>query len=442
MTAALRRWTGSDEPVLEEGPASQGRFLEYLLHDWRPDGGTGPTVVERFAETAAEDLSREERRQLDHWLHRRRRGLFEIEDASPREHLTTFRDRLTGETVQVFDVSLARQATRGILLIGAVHPCGDRMEMTGFPSQVPRHIRTQFEAWLHRERAAWRERRGLSDGAATWPRFFSEQAAEIERAATRIADTPPRFVLSTGETMAPGHALYEVDERARVRTALLESLGLAERGPGKGNEIDGDSFGWPRETEGDRLPFEKPVPDTDDEGRRVLMIQSSYVEPEDQHRSGVPRQEDIATVYLGDDRMEVSAMSKERLDFVCEAVENELGAAIRLVRRQESTADMIDRLWEQRSEPRGRRRWTKPKDPGLLQLEQEMGDRLWRDWIDSPSKALGGKSPRDAAADPELRPELEAILRDFEEQQRRGHGAGGPWTGQFARNVRRELGME
>ena len=135
-------------------------------------------------------------------------------------------------------------------------------------------------------------------------------------------------------------------------------------------------------------------------------------------------------------------MSKERLDLVCQAVEHELGAAIRLVRRAESASDMVDRMWARSSEPRRSRRWTKPKDPGLLRLERDAGDRLWREWIDSPIKAFGGKSPREAAGDPNLRPELEDLLRDFEEQGRSGPGPGGPWAGQFVQNVRRELGME
>ena len=428
--------------MLEKGPKGEGPFLEYLLHDWRPDEGAGQTVVQRFAQAEMRRLSLEERRQLSAWLFLRRRGLFEVERASPATHLTTLLDRLVGDTVQAFDVTLARRAQRGNLLIGSVFPCGNRLELSGFLTQVARDMRSRFEAWLRRERATWQEQRGLPEDQASWPRFFSERSAEIGRAVARIADTPPLFVLSTGEPVAHGYAVYSLSDRRGVRAALCSSPHFADRGPSKGNEVKGDSFGWPHNEGDDPLPFARPIPDGDEEGRRVLMFRTSHIEPGTARESAIPKHEDVAMVYLGRNRLEVSAMSKERLDFVCSALEAELGAKLSLIRSQQRTSDMIDDLWAKRAEPRHEKQWTRPKDPELRRLEEDIGERFWREWIDLPVKALGGKTPREATKDTRLRTELEALLRDFEEQARRSRGSGDLCAREFAENVRRELGMQ
>jgi len=428
--------------VMEEGSPDEAMFIEYLLHDWRPNDGTGQTVLERFAQAEMRRLSPEERRQLSAWLLLRRRGLYEVESTSPATHLTTLRDRLVGDTVQVFDVTLARKAQRGTLLIGSVFPCGSRLEMSGHLSQVPRDMRSRFEAWLRRERATWQEQRDLPEDRASWPRFFSERSAEIGRAVARIADTPPLLVLSTGEPVAHGYAVYSLSHRRGVWTALCSSPHLVDRGPAKGNEVKGDSFGWPHNESDDPLPFARPIPDGDEEGRRVLMFRASHIEPGAARESAIPKHEDIAAVYLGRNRLEVSAMSKERLDFVCSALEAELGAKLSLIRSQQATCDMIDDLWAKRAEPWHDKQWTRPENPELRRLERDIGERFWREWIDLPVKALGGKTPREAAKDARLRTELEALLRDFEEQARRSRGSGELWTRGFAENVRRELGVQ
>ncbi|MFW6159485.1 MAG: hypothetical protein ACOC8E_09020 [Planctomycetota bacterium] len=103
---------------------------------------------------------------------------------------------------------------------------------------------------------------------------------------------------------------------------------------------------------------------------------------------------------------------------------------------------MIDRLWARRSEPQRDTRWTKPKAPELQRRKREIGDRLWREWIDSSIKALDGRSRREAAAGPDLRSELEALLRDFEERESRHSEPGSSWGRTFVEHVRRELGME
>ncbi len=50
----------------------------------------------------------------------------------------------------------------------------------------------------------------------------------------------------------------------------------------------------------------------------------------------------------------------------------------------------------------------------LAALEAEAMAAWRRTWVDEHVPALGGLTPREAAADPDARPLLEALLRDFE----------------------------
>ncbi|HEY1653210.1 MAG TPA: hypothetical protein VGG09_15095 [Acidimicrobiales bacterium] len=56
-----------------------------------------------------------------------------------------------------------------------------------------------------------------------------------------------------------------------------------------------------------------------------------------------------------------------------------------------------------------------PADPGVV---EEMQDRLERRWCDEAVPALGGQTPRRAAADPALREQLERVVQDFERLDR------------------------
>lgn len=73
---------------------------------------------------------------------------------------------------------------------------------------------------------------------------------------------------------------------------------------------------------------------------------------------------------------------------------------------------------------------TPPSPPGagdvppelLAQLLAEQGEKLEQRWLDESVPALGGRTPREAAADPAARAELEALLDDFAWQEREGSG--------------------
>ena len=53
-----------------------------------------------------------------------------------------------------------------------------------------------------------------------------------------------------------------------------------------------------------------------------------------------------------------------------------------------------------------------------LQLLEELGHKYEQAWLDDNIPALDGMTPRDAVADPVMRPRPEALLDDFAWQER------------------------
>lgn len=135
-----------------------------------------------------------------------------------------------------------------------------------------------------------------------------------------------------------------------------------------------------------------------------------------------------AKVTLQGTRLTVETMSEQRLDRVLDALHGEL-EGLRLVSVDRTPADELLRAHHDAPGESA-----EPAELGPKVIE-EVQDRLERRWCEEEVPALGGVTPRDAAADPTRRPVLERLLREFE-----GHEAAMPPGGITTRTARiREL---
>ena len=80
-------------------------------------------------------------------------------------------------------------------------------------------------------------------------------------------------------------------------------------------------------------------------------------------------------------------------------------------------------------------------------IGEELGRQAHARWLDEPVPALGGVTPREAAADPTRRDQLECLLDEFEERGSRMAAASEAGEGfvPFSYDVpalRRELGLD
>lgn len=382
-------------------------FIDYRIHDWRPTPDA-KTLAQKYKEEEWPRLTRAEQSQLVHWLERRRRGLYEVEAIDESRHVSTLRDYFSGETFEAYDHTLARVASKGQLFVTAVFPCGPRVEISVAMTEVQRHIRFSMERWLRNDLQKWQSDRTpeMDNG---WPRFFSEQAAEIEREIFRLIELPPLVVLSTGEPPTPSDVVYEVLDRRTVRTALenWNSLIYIERG--QGNEIEGESFDYIRNPGDGPLPFARPLPTEEQAGGRNILTMGAH----NIGTGGIAQigAEPIGSVLLGENLLEVHSGSKERVDFLRGELESRVPSGLRFLRESRQEDGLVDRLWEKKKAGIDPEYDHDPQDKELAGafLAQHM-----RAWIDLPIPALQGRTPRQAAADPASRREVENLLRDFE----------------------------
>jgi hypothetical protein len=81
-----------------------------------------------------------------------------------------------------------------------------------------------------------------------------------------------------------------------------------------------------------------------------------------------------------------------------------------------------------------------PDDPAVFEAVEEWLERREIQWCDEPVPALGGLTPREAAADPTRREALERLLVDFEARNRDALGKG--VVAMRPERLRRHLGLD
>ena len=118
--------------------------------------------------------------------------------------------------------------------------------------------------------------------------------------------------------------------------------------------------------------------------------------------------------------LEVSCLSERRLDGAVALVERNLGPlATDLKRRLRSIEEARGESAGQRAGARAETFSRRPRHGSSAVLEAPFRVLLYRRWIDDPNPRLGGLSPREAAGRPELRKQLEELLRMVEHSNAR-----------------------
>ena len=174
----------------------------------------------------------------------------------------------------------------------------------------------------------------------------------------------PRLTTPEGHDVVFCRVVFDVDDAAAVRAALLRVPGL---------EPDGRRFEW--------------LEDTGD-GRRVL-----------------------GSLAFEGGRLVLETQSEPRAAAGRELLERELGAAVRFrsLRRKDARRALERRP---RTPPPPRRSDVPPEIEAALL--QDFYEKHYRDWVDHPLPALDGLTPREAARRPAERERVRELLKQFE----------------------------
>ena len=358
-------------------------FVDWLIHDWRPAPGR-PTFLEKFLRSEGSRLDPAVRADLQSWTSSFI-DLYEVLGVEEGKGVLLRRHE-TGEELFVHDVSSSRQLIRGDFSLSRVVRERERHVFNGDGLSVPRALLADFLNWLHADR----RQTGLDRAAhfrARWPAIRQFIAELPEQAWQRL-----RLTNTDGDPIEFQKAVFQVLEEQSVLGALAACPVL--HGGGEG------AFTWMRGG-------------PDSPGNTIL-----------------------GNLRVSEGRLTLECNSRNRLAAGKELLHNIAGAHLRHL------ADEITPIEELKRQASSNASCTPEDDipPEIANpLIEQLLERHYSTWPDTPLPALGGQTPRDAVRTPEGRRRLEALLLDFENQAEHDRRAGRP-AYDFSR-LRRELGL-
>jgi hypothetical protein len=358
-------------------------FMDWLIHDWRPAAGR-QTFLAKYLRAEGARLDPAVRESLRAWT-AATVDLYEVLRVEEGKGMRLRRHE-TGEELFVQDVSSSRQLVRGDYLLSRVVQEGERNVFSGSGLTVPRNMVADLLDWIREDR----RKTGLDRAAhlkARWPaiRRFAMELPERKWQQLRLTNTD-------GDPIEFQKAVFTVLNGQAVSEAFASCPALIDDGDGR--------FTWLR---GDPGSTNNTV---------------------------------LGNLRLSEDRLTLECNSRNRLAAGKQLLGDIAGAHLRHLADEIISIEELKRQASTRASAR-------PEDavpPEIANpLIEQMLDRHYSTWPDTPLPALGGKTPREAVRTAEGRRQVENLLLDFENQSEHDRRAGRP-AYDFSR-IRRELGL-
>ena len=390
-------------------------FQEWYIFDYVTFGGE--RIIDLFASEKGPRLPKAQWQMLNDWRRINRYRLFEVQAVEPGVGVTV-QDLLSGEVLEINDISgsqalvkwqvlLARPLlTKGRLCFaGNAIPCPpmEKPALLGFAKELWEKYRTQHPQ-------------------ASLDAFYRDCGLDLYHRAVEIVSAPPPPVYTPeGHPLVAGTASYGVADPQAVADRLDQAEEFICAGP-DADDPKSLHYNW-------LLQGRSHVPETPVEGRGLIMKMSWTAGP------GGPTYRSLGDVRLWHNRLELSCVSRERLEAGKALLKQVLGHLIRYLGDEFRELDMS----------------STPAEPTPQDYEDaipaEVNEVLVREmmaaqrakWFDTPVPVLGGKSPRAASQDPAMREQLEELLKSVEYMEERRRRDGEPYTD--VADMRRELGL-
>jgi hypothetical protein len=374
--------------VLDQGA---GAFHLWFAVDVVLEGGH--TVADIFLEREGSRVRAGEREFLERMRPTHLR-LYEVADVRPDEGLRLV-DLWTEERLWVRERLATGQLVRWDLVAARTMPGADGdLVLEGVPYVFAAGDREELLAELRESHATFVREHPGADLTA-----FFKQAGPLFHQLwldyTALPTAPP-ILTPEGDPVELATLTFDVQDGAAVARALAGHPDLRVQGDG--------SYVW---TE----PLE-PGPDREASSRTTggIVIESRAGDPGEESRRS------LGAIVLEGESLRLEAISRLRAARGRGFLEGLLGRA---VRRE------VDDAPEEAPDDPGA-----PPDevPPEVQAEAaaEFLDAHYRNWPDLPLLVLGRHTPRQAAALPELRPALVALLKDMESRAERDRREGHP----------------
>jgi hypothetical protein len=395
---------------LDEGEIA-GLFVEWFLRDYRLEGGG--SVLEEFEGVNGAGLPAPERALLRRWIDFSQRRVLEVREKLSGDR-TRLRDILTGEEWDVYDRSLAAQAVIWEIHYARLYPLPQAMGLFGTSFLLDPTDAPGLRAFLAALQAA-----GQGRTAAEFYRdFYPVILKEVLRLQNESA-RPPVILTPEGDPIEFGVIRFRLIDRK----AALARLNVMPEIQPENPDADGRSvlrFVWlePEEVSKSVIPPEA-------EG---MTRHSFRLTPDG--RGAIDSKRILGFLRVSRGVLELECLSRSRL---------ERGRSL-LSKSLRGAAEAEPGIRPPR--PAGRKGGEEKEIPPevIREIEGKISRRFSAEWPDQSIPALGGLTPRQAAADPVVRYKLEALLKGMETRNARMEAAG-ERSVMDAAGIRRQLGM-
>lgn len=429
LDAALTRLEhdgGNDDDVLQ--------FLDWLFHDaplgklpadlpHRAAGGEQPTFLDviralpAMREVEQGGSPSPAGRVLDAFRNSRP-SVYQVVQIDPGRG-GRLRDAFSDEVFEVWDVSMSRGSVPGDVLFLRLRPLAGVYEVASDGWRFPATELARLRAWAELQLARLRE----FEPDANWRRLWRARGELLHHYVVERRDHPslPQLFTTTGERLICCAVEWEIIDRAALEAALDRLADIERAGedpmwtwlprPGDGR--------WVAHDPGATQPsFETVLP-------------------------GGPALGSLAIEQEGGKgpQLVLQCLSEERLAAGRAMVEQAAGQHLGSVTERRLAPEEAVAAARERNQA-GSAGEELPED-----VQRELTATFMRDyerrWVDMRIPALGGKTPRQAAAtaDPALRRQLADLLLEMENQERWTAGTGGLGAGMSVQRVRGLLGL-
>jgi hypothetical protein len=413
-------------------------FLEWFTYDYTLS--IGKRLVDVFQAEAGSTLSNTQKDILAHWIANKRLHLLEVQEIEPGVKLIA-KDLLNGERLELHDVLASQHTSQWEILLARPEWSADRISFA--PEIYLLRPRNRGEI-LEKAQKLW------ADYQQQHPQnsllnFYRDHSLDLILATRRIQDeedTPPTPVTEEGHELCFCSAFFDV---LSTKEAIADLLNAAEEFEFEGYEDDDPdilNFNWLKRGRSN-------VPPAEQKPKKAMLIKSARVTPE-----GLESEISLGTVTLWEKEIGLETVSFERMEAGKLLLTEILGEHIRY---QEGEDEII--TWKEKMEFDDEDAWEEDDDDfddldfeddfdesdediedeilvdgwesddsvvedvdddeeltdeEVAQIQKQWLEKHQQDWLDEPLPALHDLTPRQAAQNPQERPNLIMVLKDIE----------------------------
>ncbi len=393
----LEQKPGKGTPLYLDGGDLPG-FQEWYFFDFVTR--TGKRIIDLFLEEISPRLNAAQRAMLADWLVWNRARLLELQEIKPGIGVVV-QDLLSEETFEVNDISASYSATRWAFgLFRPIRTAG-RVSFTGSALMLPP---TEKASVLETAQALWAIYQ-VEHPQASLSDFYRDHSLTLHLAMKRAAEkasSPPIPLSAEGHALVISWARYAIrGDPRQVEAALDASEEFVYAGPSE-KSSGALHYSWIQ-----RGRSFVPQSDHKPEGRAVLLKTQWTEGP------GQPSYLNLGDLRLAAKWIELECLSRERLAAGKALLESLLGKLIRHSDDRFEDWEAYDRkhsLEPGRLHEEPSSKWA---EEGRI-VQEEMRQRMTREWLDQPSIDGGKLTPRQAVQTLEGRKSVIEVLKQVE----------------------------